>query len=119
VVDVRGTVTFVLKGYPRLSETFIAQEIKALEDRGLVINIVSLRRPTDPHSHPIHDDIKAPVAYLPEYLWQEPLRVWRGWRASRRKAGYGRAWRVWLDDLARDRSANRIRRFGQALVLAA
>ena len=119
MVDVRGTVTFVLKGYPRLSETFIAQEIKALEDRGLVINIVSLRRPTDPHSHPIHDDIKAPVAYLPEYLWQEPLRVWRGWRASRRKAGYGRAWRVWLDDLARDRSANRIRRFGQALVLAA
>jgi len=116
---VQGTVTFILKGYPRLSETFIAQEIKALEARGLAINIVSLRHPTDPHSHPIHDEIKALVAYLPEYLWQEPLRVWRGWRASLRMAGYSRAWRVWLGDLARDRSANRIRRFGQALVLAA
>lgn len=119
VFNVRGTVTFILKGYPRLSETFIAQEIKALEERGLAIDIVSLRRPTDPYSHPIHDEIKAPVAYLPEYLWHEPLRLWRGWRASRRMAGYGTARRIWLADLARDRTANRIRRFGQALVLAA
>ena len=65
MVDVQGTVTFILKGYPRLSETFIAQEIKALEERGLAIDIVSLRRPTDPYSHPIHDEIKAAVAYLP------------------------------------------------------
>ena len=28
-----GRVAFVLKGYPRLSETFIAQEILALEER--------------------------------------------------------------------------------------
>ncbi len=115
----RGTVTFILKGYPRLSETFIAQEIKALEERGLAIEIVSLRHPTDPYSHPIHGQIKAPVTYLPEYLWRQPLRLWRGWRASRRMAGYAAARRVWLKDLARDRSANRIRRFGQALVLAA
>ena len=40
-------VVFVLKGYPRLSETFIAQEIAALERRGLDIAIVSLRQPTD------------------------------------------------------------------------
>ena len=115
----RGAVTFILKGYPRLSETFIAQEIKALEGRGLAIEIVSLRRPTDPYRHPIHDEIKAPVGYLPEYLWHEPLRLWRGWRASRRRTGYAAARRVWLADLARDRTANRIRRFGQALVLAA
>ena len=115
----RGAVTFILKGYPRLSETFIAQEIKALEGRGLAVEIVSLRRPTDPHRHPIHDEIKAPVVYLPEYLWHEPLRLWHGWRASRRRTGYAAARRVWLADLARDRTANRIRRFGQALVLAA
>jgi hypothetical protein len=40
-------VAFVVKGYPRLSESFIAQEIAALERRGLDILIVSLRRPTD------------------------------------------------------------------------
>ena len=114
----RGTVAYVLKGYPRLSETFIAQEIRALEARGLDIAIVSLRRPTDPHSHPIHGEIGAPVAYLPEYLWREPLRLWRAWRHARRLSGYGAARRVWLGDLKRDPTANRARRFGQALVLA-
>ncbi len=114
----RGTVAFILKGYPRLSETFIAQEIQALEERGLDIAIVSLRRPTDPHVHPIHARIKAPVTYLPEYLWREPARVWRGWRTARRNPGYRAARRAWLRDLARDVTPNRIRRFGQALVLA-
>ena len=37
----RRRVAFVLKGYPRLSETFIAQEILALEGRGLDILIVN------------------------------------------------------------------------------
>ena len=32
--DGGGKFVFILKGYPRLSETFIAQEILALEQRG-------------------------------------------------------------------------------------
>ena len=116
---VTGPVAFVLKGYPRLSETFIAQEIRGLEEFGLDIRIVSLRRPTDPVTHPIHREVRAPVLYLPEYLYQEPRRVWRGWRAARQLPGYRVARRVWLADLVRDRTPNRIRRFGQALVLAA
>ena len=56
-----GTVVFVLKGYPRLSETFIAQEIRGLEQRGLDITIASLRHPTDAHVHSIHGEITAPV----------------------------------------------------------
>ena len=114
-----GRVAFVLKGYPRLSETFIAQEIRALEQRGLDILIVSLRHPTDPAMHPVHQQIRAPVLYLPEYLKDEPRRVWRGWRRARRMAGYGAARRAWLRDLLRDPTPNRIRRFGQAVVLAA
>ncbi|MFP6743315.1 MAG: glycosyltransferase family 4 protein [Alphaproteobacteria bacterium] len=115
----RGTIAFVLKGYPRLSETFIAQEIRGLEQAGLAISIIALRHPTDPHRHPILQEIQAPVSYLPEYLWRHPLRLWRGWRRARRMAGYQAARQVWFDDLRRDRSANRVRRFGQALVLAA
>jgi hypothetical protein len=49
-----ATVAFVLKGYPRLSETFIAHEIKALEALGLDIRIFSLRRPTDTKRHAVH-----------------------------------------------------------------
>ena len=112
-------VVFVLKGYPRLSETFIAQEILALEQRGLEILIVSLRHPTDSKTHPIHQLIHSALLYLPEYLYQEPGRVWRGWLRSRRCLGYRTARRAWLADLRRDPTPNRIRRFGQALVLAA
>ena len=112
-------MAFVLKGYPRLSETFIAQEIAALERRGLSILIVALRHPTDKPVHAIHAQIKAAVLYLPEYLWHEPGRVARGWWLARRLPGYRAARAGWLRDLWRDRTANRIRRFGQALVLAA
>ena len=118
-VHAGGRVAFVVKGYPRLSETFIAQEILALEQRGLDILIVSLRHPTDPATHPVHGQIRAPVLYLPEYLKDEPRRVWRGWRQARRLPGYRTAWRIWLKDLVRDPTPNRIRRLGQALVLAA
>jgi glycosyltransferase involved in cell wall biosynthesis len=114
----RGAVAFVLKGYPRLSETFIAQEIRALETCGLDIRIVSLRHPTDAKRHPLHAEIAASVLYLPEYLWREPLRVLGGWRASRGLRGYRRARAAFLRDLRRDPTPNRIRRFGQALVLA-
>src|SRR6266851_2686772 len=114
-----GRVAFVLKGYPRLSETFIAQEIWALEQRGLDIQIVSLRHPTDRARHPVHGQIHAPVLYLPEYLKDEKRRVLGAWRRARLLPGYAVARRGWLSDLARDPTPNRIRRFGQALVLAA
>jgi hypothetical protein len=113
-----ATVGFVLKGYPRLSETFIAQEILALEQRGVEIQIISLRHPTDTHLHPIHDDISAPVNYLPEYLHDEPVRVARAYWKARGLPGYDKAARLWRRDLARDFTRNRVRRFGQACVLA-
>ena len=112
-------VAFVVKGYPRLSESFIAQEIAALERRGLQILIVSLRRPTDARTHPVHAEIRAQVVYLPEYLYRGPLRVLRAWLRVRRWPGYRAVRALWLRDLSRDRTPNRIRRFGQALVLAA
>ena len=112
-------VAFVLKGYPRLSESFIAQEIAALERRGLEILIVSLRQPTDERRHPVHDEIRAALLYLPEYLLLEPLRVFKAWFRLRKKASYREARNLWLRDLRRDPTPNRIRRFGQALVLAA
>jgi glycosyltransferase involved in cell wall biosynthesis len=112
-------VAVVLKGYPRLSETFIAQEIRALERLGLDLRIVSLRHPTDAKRHAVHGEIRAPVSYLPEYLYEEPLRVLRSWLKVRRRPGYAAARRAWLKDLRRDPTPNRGRRFGQALVLAA
>ena len=115
----RRPVAVVVKGWPRLSETFIAQEILALERRGIELVIVSLRRPTDRFTHPIHAEIRSPVHYLPEYLHEAPGRVLSAWKTARRLSGFSRARSMWLADLSRDRTPNRVRRFGQALVLAA
>lgn len=112
------TVAVVVKGYPRLSETFVAQEILGLERRGIDLRIVSLRHPTDTARHAIHDEIAAPVSYLPEYLHREPRRVAIAMRRARRLPGSRAAWRAFTADLWRDRTPNRIRRFGQACVMA-
>ncbi len=112
-------IAVLLKGYPRLSETFIAQEILALERLGLKLRLFSLRRPTDQATHPIHREIKAPVDYLPEYLHDAPLTVLKAWWRGRRRPGYRAARAAFLMDLRRDLTRNRVRRFGQALVLAA
>jgi len=108
----------VVKGWPRLSETFIAQELAALEKSGRPFDIWSLRFPTDKKRHPLHDQIKARVKYLPEYLHQEPFRVLRAWVACRKLPGYGLAHHIWVQDFKRDHTRNRFRRFGQACVLA-
>ncbi|MCV3270808.1 glycosyltransferase family 4 protein [Roseobacter sinensis] len=113
-----GRLAVVVKGWPRLSETFIAQELVALEDAGLGLEIWSLRHPTDTKTHPLHDRLTAPVRYLPEYLKDEPGRVLRSWQAARRLPGFAAAWRALRRDYARDRTPNRLRRFGQACVLA-
>ncbi len=111
-------VATILKGYPRLSETFIAQEILELEKRGIAQIIVSLRHPTDPCEHDLHREIKAERLYLPEYLKDEPERLARARQAAKRLPGYQAAHEAFTADLAADASANRRRRFGQACVLA-
>ncbi|MGH7358224.1 MAG: colanic acid biosynthesis glycosyltransferase WcaL, partial [Candidatus Rokuibacteriota bacterium] len=73
-----SVVVVVVKGYPRVSETFVAHELAALERRGLRLHIVSLRRPYDALTHPVHARVRAPVTYLPEYLHEAPGRVLRG-----------------------------------------
>lgn len=108
----------VLKGYPRLSETFIAQEIRELERLGFDLELISLRHPTDASVHPVHKEIAAPVHYLPEYLYQEPFRVVRAWWKARKMPGYVQAKRSFVEDFRRDRTVNRIRRFGQGMVIA-
>lgn len=108
----------VVKGWPRLSETFIAQELVALEAIGHRFDIWSLRHPTDAKIHPLHEQIIANVHYLPEYLHQEPRRVAAAMFKARKLPAFAMCFSIWKKDFARDRTRNRIRRFGQACVLA-
>lgn len=114
----RARLGVVVKGWPRLSETFIAQELVALEEAGVDFEIWSLRHPTDKKTHPLHQRLRAPVHYLPEYLKDEPLRVLRGVFHAWKLPGFPAAWKQFREDYARDRTPNRARRFGQACVLA-
>lgn len=114
----RPRLGIVVKGWPRLSETFIAQELLALERAGVDFAIWSLRHPTDHKTHPLHDQLGAEVHYLPEYLRDAPGRVLAGLLWSMGRAGFWRAAGQFLRDLRRDRTRNRVRRFGQACVLA-
>ena len=109
----------VLKGYPRLSETFIAQELLGLERAGIELVIVSLRQPTDSSRHAVHDEIQAPILYLPEYLHESPLRVTKSFFKCLSKYSFTVAFKEFLSDFVRDFSRSRIRRFGQAIVLSA
>ena len=111
-------IATVVKGYPRLSETFIAQEILGLEKRGIAQLIVSLRHPTDGKVHAINRAIAAGVLYLPEYLRDDPARVRAGEKWAKAQPGFAAARSAFEADLARDRSAGRQRRWGQACVLA-
>ncbi|MEM9221237.1 MAG: glycosyltransferase family 4 protein [Pseudomonadota bacterium] len=112
-------IAVVVKGYPRLSETFIAQEILGLERLGVDLMIVSLRHPTEDRVHDIHREISAPVTYLPEYLKDDPARVAAARKVVRNLKGFDAARDAYAADLAKDPSASRRRRWGQAAVLAA
>jgi colanic acid/amylovoran biosynthesis glycosyltransferase len=60
-------VGYVLKRYPRYSETFIVNEILAHEAAGLDIEIFSLYPPNDDHFQDAISHVRAPVTYLTAY----------------------------------------------------
>lgn len=57
-------VGYILKRYPRYSETFIVNEIISHEQSGLNLDIYSLRYPEDQHFQDIIALVKAPVHYV-------------------------------------------------------
>jgi len=62
--DGRLAIAYIVKAWPRLSETFILNEIIGLERRGVSIRIFSVK---DPNPGPIHNRValvRANVTYL-------------------------------------------------------
>jgi glycosyltransferase involved in cell wall biosynthesis len=113
-----GKVAVLLSCYPRMSETFVAQELLGLEQAGLDIEIISLMRPETTQRQPINDEIRASVHYLPYSLIFDLPAFVAAWRRQRRQPGYGAAVAAFRRDLRRDFTTGRVRRFAQALVVA-
>ena len=72
-----GRVGYVVKRYPRYSETFIVNEILAHEAAGLELEIFSLRPPNDDHFQNSISQVRAPATYIP----YEGLKASEMWRA--------------------------------------
>ncbi len=94
-------IAYVLKRYPRLSETFITNEIRVIERLGTSLHIFSLLPPEPPPHHPMVADVAAPVHAIPGQ-WPEMVRTllrahgavlraapWLYGRAAVRAIGWG------------------------------
>jgi glycosyltransferase involved in cell wall biosynthesis len=80
-ISKRKTLGMVLKGYPLISETFISNEIKLLEDMGFDVHIYSMRAPRESFSHAAIKEIKAKVTYLPSsMIFGLPAFLWYNFR---------------------------------------
>lgn len=72
-------IAYLVKTFPRLSETFILNEILGMEKLGAQIHIFSLKRPDNSAVHPDVAKIKAPVTYIPSvegsFWWRDLGRL--------------------------------------------
>jgi colanic acid/amylovoran biosynthesis glycosyltransferase len=80
VLPESSRIGYVLKVYPRFSETFILTEILAHEAAGTAVEIFALRPPTEGRFHEELAHVRAPVTYLsdrglPATVFWEQLRA--------------------------------------------
>jgi colanic acid/amylovoran biosynthesis glycosyltransferase len=73
-------VGYVVKRYPRYSETFIVNEILAHEEAGLEMEIFSLGFPMESHFQDSISRVRAPVNYLPHVT--KPQEFWEAIKAT-------------------------------------
>jgi glycosyltransferase involved in cell wall biosynthesis len=64
-----GRLGYLVKAFPRVSETFILNEILELERQGLDLRIYSMIDPPDRLRHRLFDKVRSPITYLPNPLW--------------------------------------------------
>jgi glycosyltransferase involved in cell wall biosynthesis len=99
-------IGYLMKSYPKISETFILNEILELERQGVDLHLFSLRPCPDTKSHPDVAKVKAPVTYIPklrqakQYHWdhiqqllsaqlywfsQSPKSCWQAWACAQQQ----------------------------------
>lgn len=99
-LEAPGRVAYVLRKFPVLSETFILNELLAMEARGTPVEVFSLMPCREPRFHDDLPRLKARITYVPDLgSWRALLRA--NVRAARR---YGRRYlRALLEVLATGR----------------
>jgi glycosyltransferase involved in cell wall biosynthesis len=113
-----GPVIYLVRSWPRLSQTFVLNEVLALERRDVELAIFSLVRSGEVVVHPQVADVRAPVTYLDDehrawviaarrhatQLARAPIRYARALALSLREpaltGGYGECTAVEAFDMA-------------------
>src|SRR5699024_3309765 len=90
-------IAYVLKMYPRFSETFIVSEILAREAAGEEIVIFSLRPPADARFHPELARVQATGIQVGRSA--RPRRLWEAWGAAMAAPQLARSLGAHLDEL--------------------
>lgn len=73
-------IAYILKMYPRFSETFILNEVLELERQGVQVHIFSLKKPDDGRFHADLSRVRAPVTYVPESALLDPRAFYEAHR---------------------------------------
>ena len=73
----KAKIGYLLMTYPKISETFVLNEILALEAKGAGLTILSLRTPADPEVLPAVAKVRSPLWYVPESLWERKAAALR------------------------------------------
>src|SRR5439155_3692196 len=76
--DRRLRIAYVVKRFPRYSETFIVNELLAHEAAGCEIEVFSLRPPLDTHFQDRLARLRAPVRYVASER-VKPHEYWTAW----------------------------------------
>lgn len=109
-------IAYILKMYPRFSETFIVNEILELERQGVDVRVYALMRPTDGRFHASLARVRAQVVYVPEFPLSQMKTLWGPHRAA-----FGHDRRAYLSTLrhaATRGHAGALKRFLQAGFIA-
>ena len=109
-------IAYMLKMYPRFSETFILSELLALEKQNVEVRIFSLKKPDDGRFHADVSRVRAGVTYTPE----SPLLAARAYYEAHRQVYRWdrRRYLRLLGGVLRRRRAGALKRFLQAGYIA-
>ncbi|MFN2489611.1 MAG: glycosyltransferase [Actinomycetota bacterium] len=98
------SVAYIVRSYPRLSQTFILGEVLMLERLGVRIRLFSLTNPHEPVRQKEVADVKARTSYLEDAVGRAPWKI--AWEqvcvASATPLRYLRAFRCVLSDIDHD-----------------
>jgi colanic acid/amylovoran biosynthesis glycosyltransferase len=92
----RRHIAYVLKRWPRISETFVAAELIELQRQGETVTVFAISRPDEALEHGFVAEMTFPVIFLPYRPLRQPMRVARAVARCLRRHP-----RAWLDAAAR------------------